>query len=323
VVASDGAQSAHAESAPFQVAAKPPVVIIKNPANNLHIQWGQLVNFASDVRDPQEQALLDANLTWSNAYRVLGHGPAVAVTDLEVGTNVVTLSAKNAAGLTGMATVTVVVGDQLALPGPRLSASPSPIGWQVAGDATALQTANLNVSNVGGGSLSFTATSTQPWLKLNGSAAVSSTAPVTLAVTADPSALPDTKLSSAAIQLTNASDAGDVLLVPVSLAKGDVVGGHAVQDTDGDGVSDASDNCILVANADQRDTDGDGYGNACDPDFNNDGVVNAVDLARLKQVFFKSDELVDLNGDGVVNAVDLARLKSFFFQKPGPSAKAP
>jgi hypothetical protein len=35
-------------------------------------------------------------------------------------------------------------------------------------------------------------------------------------------------------------------------------------DTDGDGISDASDNCPTVSNADQLDQDGDGMGNACD-----------------------------------------------------------
>jgi len=36
-------------------------------------------------------------------------------------------------------------------------------------------------------------------------------------------------------------------------------------DTDGDGVSDCTDNCIAVPNPDQRDCDGDGTGSACDP----------------------------------------------------------
>jgi hypothetical protein len=90
-------------------------------------------------------------------------------------------------------------------------------------------------------------------------------------------------------------------------------------DADGDGVPYGSDNCVSVFNPDQRDTNADGFGNACDPDFNQDNVVNAVDLGHLKSLFFQADADADLNGDGVVNAVDLGTLKSRFFKPPGPS----
>jgi len=103
-------------------------------------------------------------------------------------------------------------------------------------------------------------------------------------------------------------------------------------DIDRDGIPDDADNCILDANGPlipdaggniQLDTDGDGYGNICDPDLDNDGVVNAADLAILKERFFTTDPDADLNGDGSVNGGDLAILKSFFFQPPGPSGNTP
>ena len=89
-------------------------------------------------------------------------------------------------------------------------------------------------------------------------------------------------------------------------------------DGDADGVLDASDNCLEVPNADQIDADGDGFGNRCDPDLNNDGVVNVVDLGLLRSVFFKADAVADFNLDGVVNVVDLGVLRSYFFGPPGP-----
>ena len=103
-------------------------------------------------------------------------------------------------------------------------------------------------------------------------------------------------------------------------------------DQDQDGVPDAADNCILHPNGPlipdaggniQRDTDSDGYGNACDPDFDGDLIVNAADLAFLKTVFFTPNPNADLNGDGIVNAGDLAILKQFFFKPPGPSGLVP
>lgn len=94
-------------------------------------------------------------------------------------------------------------------------------------------------------------------------------------------------------------------------------------DTDGDGVTDSADNCVLVRNPAQRDTDRDGYGNYCDPDFNNDLVVNAVDVAYLKDRFFTSDRHADLDGNRTVNAADLAILRSMYFGEPGPSGIVP
>jgi hypothetical protein len=56
-------------------------------------------------------------------------------------------------------------------------------------------------------------------------------------------------------------------------------------DGDGDGVPDGCDNCTEVVNASQTDTDADGYGNACDGDFNNNGVVDFADYGRFRAMF--------------------------------------
>ena len=91
-------------------------------------------------------------------------------------------------------------------------------------------------------------------------------------------------------------------------------------DADNDGIDDNVDNCTLAANADQRDTDGDDYGNACDPDFDNDGAVTFSDLASIKAVFLDAGDLdQDIDGDGVVTFGDLAVVKANFLGAPGPS----
>ena len=95
-------------------------------------------------------------------------------------------------------------------------------------------------------------------------------------------------------------------------------------DADSDGVIDVNDNCVLVPNASQCDTNGDGYGNICDPDLNNDGIVNAEDLAKhFIPWFFEWDEDADLDCNGIVQSADLAIMKKMFFQPPGPSCVAP
>lgn len=98
------------------------------------------------------------------------------------------------------------------------------------------------------------------------------------------------------------------------------VGGGA--DSDGDGVPDLSDNCIFVANADQRDTNGDGFGNICDGDFNDDCRTNIADLAIFKGGFLGTDPDLDLNGIGGVNIADLSIFKGLFLGAPGPSGLA-
>ena len=62
-------------------------------------------------------------------------------------------------------------------------------------------------------------------------------------------------------------------------------------DADGDWVGDVADNCPDDSNADQVDADGDGLGNACDPDDDNDGVLDGPDQ--------------DDDGDGVNDNVDV------------------
>ena len=58
-----------------------------------------------------------------------------------------------------------------------------------------------------------------------------------------------------------------------------------------------------------------------DPDINDDGVVNIVDLGLMRGCFFAQPVnrdadcgTSDLTGDGVVNATDLGRLRTSFFQ---------
>jgi hypothetical protein len=103
------------------------------------------------------------------------------------------------------------------------------------------------------------------------------------------------------------------------------VGSAFAADEDADGIDDRADDCIDVANPDQRDTDRDGFGNACDPDFDGDGAVGSADFVAVERAFgsragdpaYSAD--LDLDGDGRIGRRELLHVSRRFGAAPGPS----
>jgi len=91
-------------------------------------------------------------------------------------------------------------------------------------------------------------------------------------------------------------------------------------DSDADGIGDFHDNCTLVYNPEQRDSNGDGYGNICDPDLNNDGVINLADQ-NILDAFMPgwSWADTDFNGDIYTGFEDYLIMEAMMFKSPGPS----
>src|SRR5262249_1427209 len=119
--------------------------------------------------------------------------------------------------------IIVIVDDELDLPGPILSAGPTQVGWHIGIGSTARPTAQINISNSGGGSLRWTASSDATWLKLS---AASGQAPATLTLSADPTGLAPGSTRTARLTLTAPSGGGQpaqTLIIAVSLSSGNVL----------------------------------------------------------------------------------------------------
>ena len=215
VTASDGTRLAEAESQPFVMANKPPSVTILTPQDGWEVLYGTAVNFEGEVLDVQGH-VPDANIHWLvNGVDTGITGPYYTAYLLPVGDNEISLQATNTVGLMSEKTVTVIVNDDVAYPGPLLAVGPDQVSWQVVTGTTELQQATLDISNIGTGSLSWTASEDAAWLSLDSS---SGSTPDTLTLVADPTQVPvGTPVDTV---ITIEGDNGQTLQLPVSLLIG-------------------------------------------------------------------------------------------------------
>ena len=110
-------------------------------------------------------------------------------------------------------------------------------------------------------------------------------------------------MRDATYHLTIVTIYADGRVVVVAVSTPAMTGGDSQADLDGDGIADATDNCLATANADQTNTDNaaDG-GDACDEDDDNDGVKDLADTCARNAIGWTSDATTDNDGDGCRDA---------------------
>jgi hypothetical protein len=99
----------------------------------------------------------------------------------------------------------------------------------------------------------------------------------------------------------------------------------AQEDSDGDGVGDACDNCLNLSNPTQQDDDNDGIGNKCDPDVDESGLVDGDDAWLIGQ-YIGQDSFplaYDLDGDGKITKADVQIAIAWSGGPPGQTALGP
>ncbi len=216
VIATDGFNTAHADSASFTMANKPPLPIIDTPGTGLHIHYGQLVNFSGEALDYQDGSVSSANLHWSDQHGSLATGAYWSSDSLLVGTHFITLTATNSVGLSASTSITVIVDDDLNLLDPTLTVGPTQLGWTFPTNAAAPRTAMLTIGNAGSGSIAWSASSDVPWLTLD---VVTGTTPSTIVVTANPGSIPNGTGVSGHV-IVSANSLTQTVTIPAGLVVG-------------------------------------------------------------------------------------------------------
>ncbi|MCB9121932.1 MAG: hypothetical protein H6640_19585 [Caldilineaceae bacterium] len=118
VVATDGVNIGIGESAPVSIPNQAPYAVIVNPENGGAYSPGNLVIFSGSGVDMEDGRIPDGQLAWSsNRQGALGVGPSLPVNTLQPGQHTITLTATDANGQSGTATINVFIGERLYLPG--------------------------------------------------------------------------------------------------------------------------------------------------------------------------------------------------------------
>jgi hypothetical protein len=190
VLATDGFYTAHDESnGPFTIQPHAPQVTIRGPQGGTSFTLDQTVILIGDAFDAEDGQVGEAAISWSsNLDGPLGSGRSLAVNAalLSEGIHTITLTARDSDGQIGSAIVSILVSHSRPAAAPRLSLAPTTTNFTIG--VGNIQTAPdiIAVRNNGDGTLNWSASADQPWIRLS---ATTGSAPANISVSADPTGL--------------------------------------------------------------------------------------------------------------------------------------
>ncbi len=122
LVATDGTRASMIDSRPFVLSNRPPRVAIFAPIDQTEFLSGEAVSLEGSFDDPEDGMKANAPVEWSSdRLGLLGTGTTL-VTNLPIGTNIITAAVTDSQGLRGNSSLRVIVRDQSV---PRLELSNS------------------------------------------------------------------------------------------------------------------------------------------------------------------------------------------------------
>ncbi|HEY3411855.1 MAG TPA: PKD domain-containing protein [Armatimonadota bacterium] len=133
VYATDGVNTGvDSSDAVFTVRTKPPKALIISPGNNNAFTTADTITFTGSASDIEDGSLSGAALQWtSNLQGVLGSGTSIS-DSLKPGTHVITLTATDSGGASGVASINLVVSAAAPMP------EPGPDRYAIVGSNVAL-----------------------------------------------------------------------------------------------------------------------------------------------------------------------------------------
>jgi hypothetical protein len=118
VVATDGVNIGEdATDFPIGVPDKAPTAVILSPEDEFQVLPGDLLVMQGTGNDMEDGTLPEVSLSWSSDRQgVLGAGASLAVSNLQPGTHIITLTVTDSRGQSSVAAATIYVGAKLFLP---------------------------------------------------------------------------------------------------------------------------------------------------------------------------------------------------------------